>query len=141
MPEEGVGRGRMAFAQAALYSWLLVYGFDAAHFLTLGQAVLGTLALSFHLMHEDYMLSLEADWEFRGKGRIGLALMPLVALACRHFFGLHEETLSSLGMALLAGVIMYNSFEDGRPSGHRRQAFPWFFLGSASFWIVTRLLP
>ena len=140
VPEEVAERGRMAFAQAAFYSWLLVYGADAAHFLTLGQAVLGAVALSFHLMHEDYVLSLEADWSFRGKGRIGLALMPQIALVCRHFFGLHEETLSSLGLALLAGVIMYNSFEDGRPSGHRRRAFPWFFLGSASFWMVTRLL-
>ena len=136
VPEEVAGRGRMAFAQAALYNWLLVYGLDAAHFYTLGPAALGALALSFHLMHEDYALSLEADWVFRSKGRI----MPQIGLACRYFFGLHEETLSSLGTALLAGIIMYNSFEDGRPSGQSRAAFPWFFLGSACFWLVARMI-
>jgi hypothetical protein len=132
--------GRLAFTQAWLYSWLLVYGVEGQHLTDPLFAGLATLALSFHLMHDDYYLSQEHAWIFQGRGRLLLASAPLFGLVSRTYFQLRAESLKSLVTAVLAGMIIYNAFEDGLPSGGNKAAFPWFVAGACIYGTLAVLM-
>ena len=129
--------GKLTLVRACLYNWLLIYGVNGAHIHNSMTLALATVALSMHLMHEDYILSEEHDWIFRGGGRYLLAVMPVLGLLSRHLFSLREDSLSSMVTALLAGVLMYNAFDDGLPSPGNQAAFGWFFTGVLVFSILA----
>lgn len=120
-----------------VYNWLIVYGLPEQYIKTgMMGAVPIALAFVLHLIHKDYKLGEEYPPPFNTWGRFVLAVAPIAGWVTALVARSHEEAITDIFVALLAGVTLYSVFKEELPT-HEESRFSFFFLGAIVFLAVA----
>lgn len=120
---------------SCFYNFLLIYAIPELFEQNLIFVFLYVVAMGFHLLHTDYSLEEKYHHQFKSWGRYILLATVVFALLIDIFIGSANELVADLLVALLAGSLLFNVFQEELPEPEHT-SFVWFIAGVGVYSIL-----
>lgn len=133
------GSARLVFwwhvALIWVYTWMVIFSFPEETGGDLVVALIATLAIGIHLIYKDFILRTHHAESFAAKGRLLLAIAPIVGFIAHEIIA-PPEAVFELFIAVLAGILMQGVFRDELPTQHNEHV-RWMIAGAGTFAVLS----